>query len=247
MDFYSDQHGIMNRYLREKSRWDIHLNNTKKFILTSCKDISGGNLVVLGSGWLLDFPMEKLSEKFDNIYLVDIVHPKQVKMKFKNNAKIHCVNADITGGIIQKAYKIAKNDKKHNQKLLLTAFDLFEYELPVKPDFVISLNILNQLNILIVDYLKKHKIYSDNELLMLAKKIQKMHLKILPKNKSCIIFDYEEELYNEDDALMGVKPLVFIDFPKGETERWQWKFDTKMTYNIDAKTLLNVAAINLEL
>lgn len=245
MDFYSDQHGIMNRYLREKLAWDIHLNNTKKFIINSCKNQSGGNLVVLGSGWLLDLPIDELCNKFDNIYLVDIIHPNQIKNKFKTNSKIHFVNADITGGLINKAYEIVRFDKKHKEKSLLTAFDLCKYELDVKPDFVISLNILNQLNILIVDYLKRQKIYSDKELFMLAQSIQNNHLDILPKGKSCVIFDYEEELYNEDNEMIGVKPLVFVDFQQGETEKWQWKFDSKMTYNIDTKTFLNVVAINL--
>lgn len=245
MDFYSDQHEIMNRYLREKKGWDKHLDKTKKFILHSCKNISGGNLLVLGSGYLLDLPINELLAKFDNIYLVDIIHPRKVKKKYKKFLEIHFVDADITGGMIKKAFEISKFNKRNKEKALLNTFDLDEFNFAIKPDFVISLNILNQLNILIIDYLKKKRIFSDKELLILEKNIQKKHLALLQKEKSCIIADYEEELYNDDDELIAVKPSVFVDFPKGERENWQWAFDTNFTYNFDTKTYFNVVAINL--
>ena len=37
MDYFSDQQGIIRRYQREKEGWDIHLNNSKQFILESSK------------------------------------------------------------------------------------------------------------------------------------------------------------------------------------------------------------------
>ena len=59
--FKKDQNGIINRYLREKGSWKTHLSNTKKFITDFTKNKAKNSCVVLGSGWLLDVPIEYLT------------------------------------------------------------------------------------------------------------------------------------------------------------------------------------------
>jgi len=60
MGFIKDQEGIMNRYLRESSQWKEHLEHTRKFIRESFAQTEAETVAVLGSGWLLDVPLDHL-------------------------------------------------------------------------------------------------------------------------------------------------------------------------------------------
>jgi hypothetical protein len=245
MQYNSDQQGIMSRYLREKEGWDIHLTNTKKFIIQSSPTKKKGKVLVLGSGWLLDCPINELSSNFDEVVLVDIIHPKQVIKKHKHLSNVTFVNADLTGGLIEYIHKNIKPGKKYLLSSLLSEISHFSNSMPADFDFVISLNLLSQLSIIITDYLKRVSTFSETELNEIAAVIQQNHINSLPKDKCILISDFEEELYDEDDKLLGVNPLLFIDLPKGNsTEKWQWKFDSSMTYRDDIKTYFNVIAID---
>lgn len=239
MLFISDQAGIMQRYIREKQNWDIHLNEVKNFIKHSSKTKKKNKVVVFGSGWLLDLPLIDLSENFKKVVLIDIYHPKQIQKKAKQFPNITVQTDDLTGGLIDFFY----NHKK--QKVLISTIESFKYKIPKNTDFVISLNIMCQLHIILIDYLRKHNRYSNQELKMIEKQIQLSHINILPKEKSCLITDFEEEIYDEEDNLVGINPLLHIGLPTGSlSKNWQWKFDSLMTYRPNAKTYFNTTAID---
>ncbi len=239
MQFISDQAGIMRRYIREKQNWDIHIKEVKDFILKSSKTKKKNKVVVLGSGWLLDLPLKELSGSFKEVVLIDIYHPKQIQQKAKKFPNITFQIDDITGGLIDFFY----NHRK--QKALISTIESFKYKIPENTDFIISLNILCQLHIILVDYLKKYNLYSDQELKMIEKQIQLSHINMLPQEKSCLITDFEEEIYDSENNLVGINPLLHLDLPEGNySKNWQWKFDSLMTYRPDAKTFFNTTAID---
>lgn len=64
MGYLNDQQGIMNRYLGESKQWEKHLPRCRKFITSTFEDPGGGekkeSVAVLGSGWLLDVPLDHL-------------------------------------------------------------------------------------------------------------------------------------------------------------------------------------------
>lgn len=239
MQYTQDQKGIARRFLREKEAWDNHFFNSKQFILKSAIEKKKSNLVVLGSGWLFDLPIDELASQFKNIRLIDIIHPKQIVKKVKKYSNVQLENADITGGLIDYFYKNASNRFVDTETI-----SKFKFAIP-ESDFVISLNIMCQLHIILIDYIKKFDSYSSNHILELEKIIQTSHLSILPKNKTCLITDIEEEIYSEDNQLIGVNPLIRVDLPKGKfSNKWQWKFDSKMTYRENAKTYFNTLALD---
>ncbi|MDY6800077.1 MAG: hypothetical protein SVU94_02505 [Bacteroidota bacterium] len=246
MKYFSDQKGIINRYIREKDGWDEHNTHCKKFILKSAESKVKGKAVILGSGWLLDVPVEELSRQFKEVVLIDINHPPQVLKKIEQYENVQVKKADITGGLIDYVFNTIKTDKKEKTKTLLTAGELFSYSLPPSADFVVSLNVMTQLNILLTDYMKSSKLYTEGELHQFAIQLQESHANILPKEKSCLITEYEEELYDNDGQLIGVNPLIFVDLPKSKLAetKWKWKFDSAMTYREDAKTWFNVVGID---
>ena len=114
--FKKDQNGIINRYLREKGGWETHLTNTKDVILHSSKNKEKESCLVLGSGWLLDVPIDNLKDTFKKVYLVDIVHPKQITHKYRKYKNIEFIKVDISG-YIEPVYNFIKKNRKTKTSL----------------------------------------------------------------------------------------------------------------------------------
>ena len=246
MNFINDQKGIINRYFREEGAWNKHLQASKNFIIKASKDKEKNTVVILGSGWLLDVPLQELSEIFKKIYLVDIVHPKEIQHKIKKYGnQVQLIKADITGGAIDEIYNYVNHFKKKKEKKDLKNIKFKDLDFLKNADYIVSLNLLNQLDILIVDYLKQFNIYEEIEILNFRKRIQEHHLQILSKNKSCLITDFEELIYNKDGNLEKTNSLIFANLPKEKfIENWKWDFDKTQNYYHNKITILNVLAIS---
>ena len=209
MGYIKDQEGILNRYLRESKGWEQHLENTSGFILECLKNKKVRELVVFGSGWLLDFPLDKLAGMIENIKLVDIYHPPQILKKVKKYRGVECISADITGGYIAKIFQDIKKFEKQNVPFVFPAgsflpeYNFHEYS------YVISLNILNQLDILLTDYLKKKIILDEGTLQQIRKRLQNDHLDMIKKAPYILITDYEELLINRDGEEGEIKNLLY--------------------------------------
>ncbi len=243
LGFYIDQDGILNRLWRENGGWNSHLDNTKKFILQSVDKIQRkGKVAVLGSGWLLDVPIKELSENFSEVVLFDIIHPREIKAKMQRYKNIKCVETDLTGGYIQLVSDLCRDIRKNgkqpliNQQVPVCNFNAF--------DMVISVNILNQLDIILTEYLMRFGLYTTSELNVLRQRIQQQHINALPLTKTCLITDYEE-IQHTDTGEIFTKNLLWITLPEGKDRTiWQWNFDTTKTYYEDRNTILNVVAMN---
>lgn len=244
--FLDDQQGILNRYYREAEGWQPHLNNTREFILQTAEAKGGEVLVVLGSGWLLDVPLQELREIFRKIFLVDMLHPPQVKHKVGKMIGVELIEADITGGIVQASYDLLQNSKRATQPLMLNSLmtNKASWGLPsgTKPDLVLSVNMLNQLDNLICEYLGG--LYAAQELTALKQYIQKSHLEALPAGGSCLITDHEVFYVLDDGTKTKPESLVHVVIPEGVRRAdWQWDFDKQKTYWPDRQTFFNVVAI----
>src|SRR6056297_2074489 len=213
MNFISDQEGIINRYLREQSNWEGHLQNTKKFILNSYSDQNIKNLAILGSGWLLDLPLEELSKKYNKILLVDVHHPPQIIKKTESYKNISLFETDLSGGGIKFCWDLRKAKEEHFSKFILEDFKPQKPEFPFKPDAFVSLNLLNQLDILLVDFLKKRNVrIVDTEIKKFRKIIQQFHLDWITKKPGCLITDVKE-INQDDDQEKTEQKLVYVDLP----------------------------------
>ncbi len=244
MNYLTDFGGIYRRYKREKGRWDSHLENTKQFIINSVED-KKGTIVVLGSGWLLDFPVDEIVNRFNRVVLYDIKHPKHVKSLAAKHSNIELVCGDITGGMIEKCFKLKRSQLKSDLFNIVSYLSSCKFTIDYKADCIVSLNILNQLDILLIDYLKQKGVKSDKQLIKLRKMIQERHLEFLSDYNHTVITDVEEEWYSDEDELLGVKPTLYADIREyKEQKKWSWNFDSSMTYYDDKKVILNVTAFN---
>jgi len=246
LGYKTDQEGIMSRYMREVSAWTNHLEQTKGHILKSARQKSKGSAVILGSGWLLDVPYIELSKMFEQVYFVDILHPSQIKHKCAKFANLNLIEHDITGGLAQWAELAVIECKKNktNELITMPALNISNFGLSFEADFYVSVNILNQLDILIIDYLKRNSIRSGNDFCELRTKIQAAHIGALPHGKSCLISDYEELQITDSNQVVSVKQLIHTKIPNLETaEQWLWKFDNSKSYNSNYNTHFRVLAV----
>jgi hypothetical protein len=241
MDYISDQKGILRRYFREHDGWSDHIRKSGNFITEVLQDNEINHVVVLGSGWLLDFPIENIINLVPKITLVDVHFPSLILRKVKNLNGVNCVAADITGGYIESVYDLLK---KSPMEFSIPENIIPPRILPQKGKLIISLNILNQLDILLVDYICQKSRPGEEYVNMFRKTLQESHIRMLREHPFILISDYREILINTKGERLEEKELIFADLPPGNNEQeWEWQFDTHRLYNENANTFLKVRAI----
>ncbi len=234
------QNGIYNRYLRETEGWNRHLSLTREIIIETVEKLKPKSICFLGSGWLLDVPMEQLLSKQVNITLVDIYHPPQVAKRYAQHSRVKFLTSELTGGFVD---FISTTTPRR-----LNFFQLANYlNRNAAPrfdaDLVASLNILSQLSDIPLEYLRRRAKIPETLLLELAGTIQQRHIDSLPSGKSLIITDIQEEYSDDSGKLLAVRPTVYVDLSMlSQVREWNWRFDTTKTYNEEANTSLRVVA-----
>ena len=238
--YVGDQLGIRDRFLRESGNWKSHLDNTRRFILEAASMTKKRTAVaILGSGWLYDVPLDELSQMFESVVLVDIVHPEPVKIRAAKLPNVRLVTTDLTGGAVQRAI---------NEP----TFQSFVYWLPSAVpdlnlemfDLVVSVNLLNQLDIILCDYLTKRFKVDEQHLLPVRKTVQQQHINWLPVGHTCLITDYRQIDIPIDGSPQTETQLVFADMPeKLPVKEWEWLFDTNQRYSEKNNTIFKVMAI----
>ncbi len=115
------------RYRRCRSAWDAHYARCRAVIEQAAQRVTpGGTVVVLGSGLLLDVPLDRLHERFEHILLVDAVHPLSARRRLRAYPRARMVSHDLSG-------------------CLTHALPPFAF--PEDARLVVSLNLLSQLSL----------------------------------------------------------------------------------------------------
>jgi len=213
--------------------------------LNAAQNKGSQKVAVLGSGWLLDIPVAELLEMFGQVWLFDIKHPVQVKKKFERYPEVKLVEVDISGFALE-IYKLSRKIKSKKSEIAIdTIKPNFDFELS-DFDLVVSCNLLNQLDIILIDYLRKTcKVTSQVEI-QLRKLIQDIHIQLLPIKRSCLISDIEELSIDKHGCIIHRKPLIYTDKLSTELKsEWTWFFDNHLTYKSHCNTWFNVVAVDI--
>ena len=244
MDFIKDQEGIMNRYMREASNWKNHLERTRNFIAASFAHTEAETVAVLGSGWLLDVPLDHLVRRFRHIYLVDIHHPIQIRKKTAGKSQVELIEADLTGGAIDKIWQYYKENKTPSEEgPVPLQLQLSPPLAHIQTDALISVNLLNQLDIILCDYILKQKPFQQADLAPFRAAIQAFHLDWISNLPACLVTDIMEEVVDKN-GVKSSKALLYTQLPEGmRQDRWWWDFDTQGTYNPGSRTRMEVHAL----
>jgi hypothetical protein len=241
--YKSDQQGIIKRYLREKTNWQDHLNRSSDYIRRFCDQIpSDSTIAILGSGWMLDLPLEYLVNKFKLIYMVDVLHPVQIKHRLKDKENVIFIEKDLTG------YASDVSRIVHNSQITGIMDSLIN--LPTRNvlsdlryDVILSVNILTQLDSLLCDFITSKFFLPSDHLILFQKKLQQEHLNLLASRPSCLISDVKEVFTYRNNSIAFVTDSLKVDWPAGKhSESWNWVFDSNYSYHPRYKTNLSVKA-----
>jgi hypothetical protein len=189
MGYLSQAIALRGRYRRRRTNWQFHLEKSKAFIIeNSVRCPKKERVIVLGSGLLLDVPLDDLSRLFDEVILVDIVHLPQVLRRVRDYPNVRLVQADITG-IAEKLFEEIACSRNE-----LPESEPFIPESNGSASLVISLNIISQLSVIPIEYLRA-KTNTGDETLMQAwcDRMRKAHIQALQKIgcDACLLTDYE--------------------------------------------------------
>jgi len=207
---------------RNTEAWRPHLELSRQLIVQAAEETIGRELaVVAGSGWCLDVPLAKLSQRFKKVLLVDAAQPLSVRREAARLGNVALLGADLTGclGVVEKS--LATRERIAIQPAPPALLK------DQHPDLVVSVNTLAQLPLLPLEHLWSTGMYSDEELEAFAKGVIETHLAWLYSFGSlrCLLTDHawlgisgSETLAS--DPLHGVRP------PEPR-ERWEWRYAPK--------------------
>jgi hypothetical protein len=225
MGYYNYQNGLIYHNLNQEGRWLNHQNRCREIILRACDLYKPSVVTVLGSGWLLDLPLTELAGRSKKLYLVDIIHPPDVKNQVKSLKNVVLEEEDVTGGLIAEVWQKARKYSFFRKLKSLDQINIPVFNFKHDPGMIISLNILTQLESLPVDFLKKRSKIPESEFTRFRAEIQQHHLELLKKNKSVLITDYAEELTGKSGDIKTNTTLL-AELPGGRNkEEWIWNFD----------------------
>ncbi|RPI42031.1 MAG: hypothetical protein EHM46_05690 [Bacteroidetes bacterium] len=243
LGYPGDQEGIINRYLREGDGWKGHLENTRNFILESFAGSSVGTVAILGSGWLLDIPLEGLRNRFSRILLADIRHPAQIRRKVEGMKNVELVETDLTGGAMEFIWRATGRRQRLSVEEILDNMELSPPEEADGSDFLVSANLLDQLELFLYDYMCRKGYFQHETSDAFRAAIQRSHLAWITSRPGCLVTDIRE-INRDHKGRETVKELIFNELPSGfRTRMWNWDFDTHGTYQAGCQTVMEVRAI----
>jgi len=184
LGYFKDREGMYSRYINEQNNWNSHLKNTKRSIISSSETKNKNLCVILGSGWLLDIPIDELSNMFKKIILVDVTHPKQIVHFVRRYDNVELIEKEITqiSNVFFSFIKGKNNSATELLNLIEEKNDFGLGNIINEADFVVSANLVTQLSVFFQEYLTKKKLFSEDVINKFSAKIQKNHLDNLQKS-----------------------------------------------------------------
>ncbi len=209
---------LNERHRRRKQDWQSHIDKCKEHTLKAVNSLQNRqHMLVLGSGPLIELPIEELVLIFDKVYLFDFVHPRSVRAKWLRHPKVELVEIDLLG--------LATN------LLKWTSGPLPEVRPPelksFRPSFILSANCLSQLPLSPRRHLEKH--VPEDELNTYCERISAAHLRSIKAADvpHLIISDFETRTV-EPDGTVGERTAPFFDRDSLKLiDSWNWKLAPK--------------------
>ena len=102
---------------------------------------------------------------------------------------------------------------------------------------------LNQLDIILCDYILKQKPFQQETLIPFRAAIQAFHLDWISKKPACLVSDIMEEVVDKN-GVHSSKALLYTHLPEAmRQDRWWWDFDSQGTYHPGSRTRMEVQAV----
>jgi hypothetical protein len=220
MDYLYEAIAMRSRYRRNRIAWQPHLEQTRQAILSAAERTRNRNrVVILGSGPLLDVPLDELATMFREVVLLDIVFLPEVYKRVRPYDNVRLVQHDVTN----MAQKLYENIRSGNPELPTAS--------PAVPDIdedtglVVSLNILSQLWVMPRAYaLKKLRGLEEEVVDEWCAQITSSHSSFLQQLTCpvCLIGDHEFVKRDREGKIVSQGSTVAgLALPEPEAS-WTW-------------------------
>jgi hypothetical protein len=238
--------GIASRYRRASKEWEQHRSQCHQWIcecVEQCR--TPRKVLVLGSGWLIDIPIQTLLQTFKEVQLLDIVHPPVVR-KLARDPSVKLMTWDLSG-IVEAIDGSLRSGRDATDHVLHATKDL-----PMEcwdADLIISANVFSQLPRLPLNYWKrKSGKISDAQVASIARGILNHHYRFLTQyagnvcfitDTAAVTLDRKGEVVHREDLLYG------FELPVARRE-WTWDLAPYGEIEDDRRTFHQVVAFNQE-
>lgn len=211
---------IRARHRRRRADWAPHLDASQTVIRDAIAMCSKRRQVlVYGSGLLLDIPLADLADAFETVTLIDAAHLRETKQIAQRFGNVLCVEADISGVTTSLLTETVTDEGSFPRPAPLKAFG----EKPV--DLVISANLLTQLTETPLQFLRQRGNFTEDTLNIFAQTIMMGHLDYLASFDAvcCLIVETENQFLSADGTVERTEsPLRGIPLPPAD-QSWFWE------------------------
>lgn len=210
--------GIRSRYLRCKTAWQPHLENSRAALLESLHTCSNfRTALVFGSGLLLDIPLTELANRFENVWLVDLIHLPEVRRAARRHANVHCLSHDVAG-FVERLKTLSPNN------LDLPPPTSFLDDPTI--DWVASANLLSQLPLMPLEWLRKRFPEIDEATLEeWGVRLMRQHLDYLAAftAPACLLADMEQTTYDRNGEIIEHADFAAkLGLEHQTLAQWRW-------------------------
>jgi hypothetical protein len=204
------------RFKRQQHAWAPHLENSRRMIEQAVRRSGGGDtVVVFGGGLAHDLPLEALSEAFQRVQLVDVVHLRSTKALFRGLGNVEAISHDVTESMasVRAGRPVAAEPRRFLDDATV--------------DLVISANVLSQLPIMPGAYLERWRGLGEVEIERFSADLVQAHLDYLDRFDCpvCLITDVTREIFDaRGDAVTTISALWEVELPWLGGE-WEWQIE----------------------
>lgn len=204
---------LLQREKRCHKYWSTHLDNCHQVILELTNKLKRKDLlIIMGSGPLHEIPIESLAHLFKKILLIDIVQLSSVKKKYSHLNNIHFIEHDIS-----ELEKEIKQTKILKNKIPISFVEL-------KPDMVISANLLSQMPYHFKNFLQKNTTHQLESIEEFCYQLSADHFQYL-KNFQCPVLIYTDiethYKYVNENKIEIDSPYIKFALPE-IYKQWDW-------------------------
>ncbi len=150
MGYLAEMVALGARHRRQRRAWAPHVAACRRFMAQATGRVPpGGRALVVGSGLLIEVPLDRLATRFDEVLLLDLLHARSVRRRAARLPNVRLLTVDVTGCLAPLAAALDAGTG------LPTRFAPPSLDLG-RIDLALSCNLLSQLPLLPLDAIERH-------------------------------------------------------------------------------------------
>jgi hypothetical protein len=238
MGYVYESVALSARHRRCRESWEPHLARSRGFIRRCAAAAPDrGVAVVLGSGPLLDIPIDDLARDFSEVFLVDVAHPWSARRAARQHKNVRLVSCNLLGldGVVACEGALPR-----------PRCGAWRDHVP-RPDFVVAASVLSQLPLKPLESWSRRLTIDAYERRDWSRDVVDGTLDDLRAGPGfAAVISETRRLLNDTDEFEphGEDALFGVTLPPA-LERWQWVIAPYGEIERRRQTVLEISALTL--